>query len=179
MISPSYRIETLPQRGKQIVALEISSWLLVWLWIEDFGCLSKLCVVLLFVVFTASYIFSHITCFDGQAALVPLSLPTWMAAGWHITTQTYPYSGCQWCPLLALQSHGPLFGMLLCLFEKKKKNNKKRESLHPSWKQCLFPFRNWNGDFTAHLWLMNDRSQCHAVRQFLKNSKQLQPFFFF
>lgn len=93
------------------MALEISSWLPVWLW-KILGCLCCR-------QFTASYIFSRITCFawtGGSGTIVP-SLPE-RTAGWHITTQTYPYSGRQCHPLLALQSHGPLFGMLLCLFDK-------------------------------------------------------------
>lgn len=53
-------------------------------------------------------------------------------AGWHILAQTYPYSVRQCHPLLALQSHGPLFGM----FE----GEKYRDSVYPNWQQCSFPF---------------------------------------
>lgn len=38
-------------------------------------------------------------------------------AGWNITPQTRPYSGRQCRPLLALRSHGPLFGLVPSVFD--------------------------------------------------------------
>lgn len=70
-INSSYQSEMLLQREKQIVALEISSWLLV-LVVEDFGVSPNF--VLCCCQFTASYIFSRITCFawtGGPGTIVP------------------------------------------------------------------------------------------------------------
>lgn len=109
----SYRSEMLLQRGKRILALEISSWLLVWV-VEDFGLLS---------VSSLLYLQSHhMLCMDRRLWYHCPSLPE-RTAGWHITTQTQPYSGRQCRPLLAPQSHGPLFRVLLCLCLYKREKN--------------------------------------------------------
>ena len=112
----------LPQQGKQTVALETSSWLLVWLQIEDFRrpLQSVCCVVVGFqpLIYLQSH---HMPLMDRQLWYHCPSLPE-RTAGWHITTQTYPYSGRQCHPLLAPQSHGPLFGdVTVSVWTKKKK----------------------------------------------------------
>lgn len=108
----SYRSGTPPRRGKQILALETSSLLLVWVG-------GRFWVVVSFqpLLYLQSH---HMFCMDRQLWYHCPSLPE-RTAGWHISTQTYPYSGCQCHPLLALQSHGPLFGVLLWPFDEKKK----------------------------------------------------------
>lgn len=73
MICSSHRIERLQQRGKQIVALEISSWfaglVLHWrFWMSLQSVMFRRCP------FSASYIVSHITCFawtSGSGTIVP------------------------------------------------------------------------------------------------------------
>lgn len=133
--------------------------------VEGFGYHSEPCLVL--SLHSLLYVqLHHMFRIDRRLWYHCPSLPGRTAA-WHITTQTYPYSGGQCHPLLAPQSHGPLFGMLLCLFDLKKK---KRESLHLSWKQCTFPFRTGNGDFIMHPWLMYDGSHSCSVRQLLNYS---------
>lgn len=63
------------QRGKQTEALEISSWLLFWMW-KDFGVTqNSLCCVVVSLCPLISSVTSHVS--NRQAALVPLSLPTW------------------------------------------------------------------------------------------------------
>lgn len=76
MISSSYQCETLPRWGKQTLALQFSSWLLLCcLWKISRGHSRLwLCCVSWCCHFTASYISSHITCFawtGGSGTIVP------------------------------------------------------------------------------------------------------------
>lgn len=103
--------------------------------------------------FTASYIFSHITCLffmDRRLWYHCPSLPESTAVR-HISTQTHPYSGLQCPPLLALLSRGPLFGVSLCLQRRKKESPRiwAENNVH-------FLLGMNMGDFTAHPELMND-----------------------
>ena len=138
MILSSYRCEMLPQWGKQSPAPLISSWLLVcWLWkVSGDDPDSGLCCC----HFTSSFISqvpSHVL--HGQAALVPLSLPTWedsRVAHQHKDVSLFRPS---MTPIVGPSvTRAFIWDASVWLKEKKKK-----------WKQCLLPFVSGDGDFTT------------------------------
>lgn len=120
----SYQTEMLPQRWKQTAAPGTSSWSAGSEFCSDGSgfvppkcpCCQFCC--LLYRPSRRMFLIDRRLWYHCPVA--PDPLPTWVDSwGWggHITTQSHPYSEHQCGPLSAFQSHGPLFGMSLCLFE--------------------------------------------------------------